>query len=56
MHEQERFANFDAGKFEENDDNDNKDQITLIVQDKSILPEGYHWEEKGREFSYKGMF
>ena len=56
MHEQERFANIDAGKFEENDDNDNKDQITFIVQDKSILPEGYHWEEKGREFSYKGMF
>ena len=56
MHEQERFANIDAGKFEENDDNDNKDQITLIVNDKSILPEGYQWEEKGREFSYKGMF
>ena len=56
MHEQERFANIDAGKFEENDDNDNKDQITLIVKDKSILPEGYQWEEKGREFSYKGMF
>ena len=56
MHEQERFANIDAGKFEENDDNDNKYQITLIVNDKSILPEGYQWEEKGREFSYKGMF
>ena len=56
MHEQERFACIDAGKFEENDDNDNSDQITLIVKDKSILPEGYHWEEKGREFSYKGMF
>ena len=56
MHEQERFASIDAGKFEENDDNDNKDQITLIVKDKSVLPEGYHWEEKGREFSYKGMF
>lgn len=56
MHEQERFANIDAGKFEEDDDSDNKDQITLIVQDKSVLPEGYHWEEKGREFSYKGMF
>ena len=48
MHEQERFANIDAGKFEENDDNDNKDQITLILNDKSILPEGYQWEEKGR--------
>ena len=58
VHEQERFANIDAGKFEENEDNDNnnKDQITLIVKDKSVLPEGYHWEEKGREFSYKGMF
>jgi hypothetical protein len=56
VHEQERFANIDAGKFEEDDDSDNKDQITLIVQDKSVLPEGYHWEEKGREFSYKGMF
>ena len=54
VHEQERFANIDAGKFEEDDDSDNKDQITLIVQDKSVLPEGYHWEEKGREFSYKG--
>ena len=56
VHEQERFANIDAGKFEENDGYDNKDQITLIVKDKSSLPEGYHWEEKGREFSYKGMF
>ena len=34
----------------------NSDQITLIVKDKSVLPEGYQWEEKGREFSYKGMF
>ena len=56
VHEQERFANIDSGKFEKNDDNDNKDQITLLVKDKSILPEGYQWEEKGREFSYKGMF
>ena len=56
VHEQERFANIDSGKFEKNDDNDNKDQITLLVKDKSILPEGYQWEEKCREFSYKGMF
>jgi hypothetical protein len=34
----------------------NSDQITIVVKDKSILPEGYQWEEKGREFSYKGMF
>ena len=69
MHEQERFASIDAGKFEENesdDDNDNhsnnqgnnheSDQITITVKDKTVLPEGYQWEEKGREFSYKGMF
>ena len=36
--------------------NHNSDQITIVVKDKSILPEGYQWEEKGREFSYKGMF
>lgn len=33
-----------------------KNQIKLLVQDKSILPDGYQWEEKGREFSFKGMF
>jgi hypothetical protein len=56
VHEQERFANIEAGKFEEDDDNDNMDQITLLLKDKSVLPEGYQWEEKGREFSYKGMY
>ena len=33
-----------------------KDQIKLVLKDKTILPNGYHWEEKGREFSYNGMF
>ncbi len=73
LHEQERFASIDAGKFELNnketfdskehsnehksdDDINSGDQITLTVKDKSVLPEGYKWEEKGREFSYKGMF
>jgi hypothetical protein len=51
LHEQERFASIDAGESIEQ-----ADQITLTLKDKSILPEGYHWEEKGREFSYKGMF
>ncbi len=51
IHEQERFASIDAGESIEQ-----ADQITLSVKDKSILPDGYHWEEKGREFSYKGMF
>jgi hypothetical protein len=73
LHEQERFASIDAGKFvlnntetfeskehsneyESEDDINSGDQITLTVIDKSVLPEGYQWEEKGREFSYKGMF
>jgi hypothetical protein len=51
LHEQERFASIDAGESIEQ-----ADQITLTLKDKSILPEGYHWEEKGREFSHKGMF
>ena len=59
LHEQERFARIDAGEIfekEHESDNHNSDQITIVVKDKSILPEGYQWEEKGREFSYKGMF
>jgi hypothetical protein len=68
LHEQERFASIDAGEIleKENDNTDNhsnnhgnnhdSDQITLVLKDKSILPEGYEWEEKGREFSYNGMF
>jgi len=51
LHEQERFASIDAGESIEQ-----SDQITITVKDKTVLPEGYQWEEKGREFSYKGMF
>ena len=54
LHEQERFASIDAGEILEKEND--IDQITILVKDKSILPEGYQWEEKGREFSYKGMF
>jgi len=59
VHEQERFASIDAGEIlekEHDSNNHNSDQITLTVKDKTVLPEGYQWEEKGREFSYKGMF
>ena len=41
---------------DDHSNNYDSDQITLVLKDKSILPEGYQWEEKGREFSYKGMF
>jgi hypothetical protein len=73
LHEQERFANIDANKFEYNNngykeskehsfeynsdgESDGGDYITILVKDKSVLPKGYQWEEKGREFSYNGMF
>lgn len=46
--------------FEYNSDvdsgDDRGDYITILVKDKSVLPKGYHWEEKGREFSFNGMF
>jgi hypothetical protein len=45
-----------SNEHEIDNDINSGDQITLTVKDKSILPEGYQWEEKGREFSYKGMF
>ena len=50
-HEQERFTSIDNGEVDSKDH-----QIKLILKDKAILPEGYHWEEKGREFSHAGMF
>ncbi len=57
LHEQERFASIDAGRIlEKENNNHDSDQITIVVKDKSVLPEGYQWEEEGREFSYKGMF
>jgi hypothetical protein len=71
LHEREKFASIDARNFDLNnkatiepkehskkeDRNlDRDDQITFVVKDKAILPTGYQWEEKGREFSYKGMF
>jgi hypothetical protein len=57
LHEQERFASIDAGEiFEKEKDDHSGEQITITVKDKTVLPEGYQWEEKGREFSYKGMF
>lgn len=50
-HEQERFANIAGGESIEEEH-----QITLLLKDKTILPEGYQWEEEGREFSHQGMF
>jgi hypothetical protein len=51
----ERSKEYDIDA-DDHSNNYDSDQITLVLKDKSILPEGYQWEEKGREFSYKGMF
>lgn len=50
-HESKVFAKIEAGAFESFEN-----QIKITVQDKAVLPEGYEWEEKGREFTHKGMF
>ena len=57
-HEQERFANIDAGELNTKADseNDTDHLISLQLKDKFILPDGYEWEEEGREFSHEGMF
>lgn len=59
LHETERFAMIDVSQMaeKENDSDDSSgNQIKLVLKDKTILPQGYQWEEKGREFSYQGMF
>ena len=59
LHETERFAMIDVsqmGEKEHDSDDNSGDQIKLVLKDKTILPQGYQWEEKGREFSYQGMF
>ena len=58
LHESKVFSQIEAGTFhaENSEVNNNHSIISFVVKDKSILPEGYAWEEQGREFSYKGMF
>lgn len=61
LHEQEVFAKIDAGEYEKEGHNnvahhDKAHSIKLILTKKDQLPEGYTWEEDGREFSHEGMF
>lgn len=53
LHEIEVFAAINVG---EAVGSDQAHQIKLILKNKEVLPKGFHWEEEGREFSYKGMF
>ena len=53
LHESKIFAQIKAGTFKEDDHC--HQLITFEVKDKFVLPEGYTWEEEGREFTYQGM-
>jgi hypothetical protein len=53
LHETKVFSQIKAGTFKEDDDCHTL--VSLEVKDKNILPEGYEWEEEGREYTYKGM-
>lgn len=50
-HETTVFTKIESGVFEYFEY-----QIKLTVKDKTALPEGYAWEEEGREFSHQGMY
>ncbi len=54
VHESKVFAKIESGAYQNKADQHSI--ISFVVKDKAILPTGYQWEEKGREFSYKGMF
>jgi hypothetical protein len=56
LHEKEIFALIDTGEWNIENLNASSGQIKLELKEKDHLPEGYTWEEEGREFSYKGMF
>lgn len=56
VHEHKIFALIDAGELDQNFAKDSAHQIRLILKEKDMLPEGYLWEEAGREFSHKGTF
>jgi len=53
IHETKVFSQIKDGTFKEDDVCHSL--VSLEVKDKNVLPEGYEWEEEGREFTYKGM-
>ena len=56
LHEQSVFAKIEEEGIENNGSYEQNHLISLHLKEKNKLPEGYAWEEEGREFSYKGMF
>lgn len=56
LHEQAVFAKIEVESLENKESHEQNHLINLHLKEKNKLPEGYTWEEEGREFSYKGMF
>jgi hypothetical protein len=56
LHEQSVFAAIEEGSFKKKELYDQNHTIHLVLKEANKLPEGYIWEEEGREFSYNGMF
>ncbi len=54
VHEAKVFAQIESGAYQKQ--KDRHSVLSFTVKDKAVLPTGYQWEEKGREFIYKGMF
>lgn len=46
----------DKGEFEQHTQSQNAITIQLVLKEQTQLPEGFIWEEEGREFSFQGMF
>ena len=51
VHEAKVFAMIQDNKLQQQDI---QSSISFVVENKTALPEGYHWEEEGREFSHHG--
>jgi hypothetical protein len=56
LHEQAVFTKIEDSESDKLESHDENHTIRLFINDKNNLPEGYNWEEEGREFSYNGMF
>lgn len=56
LHEKEIFALIDTGEWNIENLNASSGQIKLELKEKDHLPEGYTWEEEGRELVIRGCF
>lgn len=54
VHESTVFSQIESGTYQK--DKNKHAIISFTIKDMGVLPDGYVWEEQGREFSYRGMF